>query len=160
MIHGPWSLMIRQWMFWGANVCFVLKEIPLVLLIVISLASSPKDFINWKAMTTQNFQSVINTATIRIVLSMATTHRWSLHQLNVQNAFLHGELQEQVYMSQPSGFTHTLYPNHICQVKNSLYDLKNKHSRPSICVFFIFSSIWDLLPPNQTLICLFTEKIM
>ena len=35
---------------------------------------------------------------------MATTHSWSLHQLDIKNAFLHGDLQEEVYMEQSPGF--------------------------------------------------------
>lgn len=45
------------------------------------------------------------------MLYLAVTHKWSLRQLDVKNAFLHGELQEQVFMSQPLGFVHPLYPN-------------------------------------------------
>jgi len=47
------------------------------------------------------FSPVIKAATIRVILSLAVSCGWSLRQLDVQNAFLHGLLEEDVYMHQP-----------------------------------------------------------
>lgn len=59
----------------------------------------------------KRFSHGVKPTTIHIMLYLAVTHKWSLRQLDVKNAFLHGELQEQVFMSQPLGFVHPLYPN-------------------------------------------------
>ena len=49
------------------------------------------------------FSSVAKLTSIRLFISLATTHGWDLHQLDIKNAFLHGDLVEEVYMEQPLG---------------------------------------------------------
>lgn len=70
------------------------------------------------------FSPVVRPATIRIVLTLALTYGWSLRQLDVQKAFLHGELLETVYMQQPPGFVDPSNPNHVCLLSKALYCLK------------------------------------
>jgi hypothetical protein len=63
-------------------------------------------------------------STIRLVLALAVSHGYLVHQLDVHNAFLHGFLREDVYMRQPVGFTDPQYPHHVYKLRRSLYHLK------------------------------------
>jgi hypothetical protein len=50
------------------------------------------------------FSPVIKPITVRLLLSLAVTRGWSLRPLDIQNAFLHGILEKEVYMRQPPRF--------------------------------------------------------
>ena len=70
------------------------------------------------------FSPVVKPATIRIVLSTAVSRNWPLRQLDVNNAFLQGTLNEEVYMTQPPGFQDKDNPHAVCRLRKAIYGLK------------------------------------
>jgi hypothetical protein len=72
----------------------------------------------------ETFSPVVKPTTIRTVLAHAYSAGWSMKQIDIQNAFLHGLLSEDVFMEQPLGFIHPSYPHHICKLRKALYGLK------------------------------------
>lgn len=70
------------------------------------------------------FSPVIKPTIVRLVLSIVVQNHWPLHQLDVNNAFLQGHLDEDVYMSQPPGFEHPDFQNHVCKLRKAIYGLK------------------------------------
>jgi hypothetical protein len=70
------------------------------------------------------FSPVVKIATICIVLSIAVSRGWNLRQLDVQNAFLHGYIEEEVYMQQPPCYEDPARPNYMCKLDKTLYGLK------------------------------------
>ncbi|RVW82205.1 Retrovirus-related Pol polyprotein from transposon RE2 [Vitis vinifera] len=70
------------------------------------------------------FSPVAKIASVRLFLSMAAMCHWPLYQLDIKNAFLHGELLEEVYMEQPPGFVAQREFGLVCKLRRSLYGLK------------------------------------
>jgi hypothetical protein len=70
----------------------------------------------------ETFSPVVKMDSICFSLAIATTKGWESHHMDVNNAFLHGDLSEEIYMEQPEGFMQDL--SLVCQLKKSLYGLK------------------------------------
>jgi len=72
----------------------------------------------------ETYSPVVKPTTVRTVLSLAYSAGWPMKQIDIQNAFLHGFLSEDVFMVQPPGFVHPSFPNHVCKLKKAIYGLK------------------------------------
>jgi hypothetical protein len=67
----------------------------------------------------KTFSPVVKPATVRTVLTLAVSRGWSVHQLDVKNAFLHGTLSETIYCSQPASFVDPAHPQPVCWLNKS-----------------------------------------
>ncbi|GJW95624.1 retrovirus-related pol polyprotein from transposon TNT 1-94 [Tanacetum coccineum] len=70
------------------------------------------------------FSLMVRMTTIQVVLAMYATYDLHLEQLDVKTAFLHGNLEEEIYMLQPEGFKQKGKENLVCRLNKSLYGLK------------------------------------
>ena len=70
------------------------------------------------------FSTVAKITFVRIFISLAATYHWDLHQLDIKKVFLHGDLQEKLYMKQPPGFIAQGEIGKVCRLRKSLYSLK------------------------------------
>jgi len=71
----------------------------------------------------ETFSPVVKMATVRVVLALASIHRWTIQQLDVNNAFLHGDLLEDVYMTVSADLS-VSGTHKCCKLHKSLYGLK------------------------------------
>ena len=70
------------------------------------------------------FSPVVKHSSIRTFFSIIAMHDLEHEQLDVKTAFLHGELEEEIYMDQPEGCIVPGKENYVCKLKKSLYGLK------------------------------------
>ncbi|GJR44942.1 putative RNA-directed DNA polymerase [Tanacetum coccineum] len=71
----------------------------------------------------ETFSPVVKMVTVRCLINLAVNQSWPIYQLDINNAFLYGDLDETVYMKPPQGF----YPGNdklVCRLKKSIYGLK------------------------------------
>nr|GEZ13118.1 copia protein [Tanacetum cinerariifolium] len=84
----------------------------------------------------ESFASVARMEAIRIFLAYATHKSFSVFQMDVKTAFLHGSLKEDVYVCQPEGFIDFDHPSHVYKLKKALYGLKQAPRAWYIQLFF------------------------
>uniref|UniRef100_A0A2N9GUY8 Integrase catalytic domain-containing protein n=1 Tax=Fagus sylvatica TaxID=28930 RepID=A0A2N9GUY8_FAGSY len=70
----------------------------------------------------ETFAPVARITSVRSLLAIAAVHQWPLFQMDVKNAFLNGDLTEEVYMQAPPGYSD--YPDKVCLLRRALYGLK------------------------------------
>jgi hypothetical protein len=72
----------------------------------------------------ETYSPIAKMTTVKAIIAMVVTKGWSLHRMDVKNVFLHGDLQEEVYMEQPVGYVDQAHANLVCRLKKTLYGLK------------------------------------
>ena len=77
------------------------------------------------------FPLVAKMTSVRLFISLTATNGWDLHQLDIKNVFLHGDLPDEVYMEQLLGFVAQREIGRVCHLRKSFYGLKQ-----SPCTWF------------------------
>eukprot|EP00253_Pinus_taeda_P003747 PITA_03747 len=81
------------------------------------------------------FSPVVKMTSIRTILSLVSAEDLHLEQLNVKTTFLHGDLEEEIYMQQPQGYEVEGKEKLVCRLKKSLYGLKQA---PSYIILLLY----------------------
>lgn len=97
---------------------------------------------------TETFSLVIKSTTIRTVLVLIGAHSWPAHQLDVSNAFLHGNIEEQEYCQQPMGSADAAYPDAVCLL-SARYAVSDKHYMHGSTASSATSSRLSLFSPRR-----------
>lgn len=114
---------------------------------------------------------MVKPAFVRMILTVALASNWKIHQLDVNNLFLNGYLQEEVFMEQPPGFEHENM-NLVCRLNKVIYGLKQaprawfQRLAIVLCNFGFVSSICDpslfiqVTPHTTTYILVYVDDIL
>ncbi|GJS13134.1 ribonuclease H-like domain-containing protein [Tanacetum coccineum] len=109
----------------------------------------------------ETFSPVVKPVTIRTVLSLATSWHWLVYQLDVNNAFLHGDLSETVYMHQHLGFWGSAHPDYVSLLQRSLYGVKQApRAMGGKTLLFIICKIDDIVSPWLFSKCKYDAEIL
>jgi hypothetical protein len=72
----------------------------------------------------ETFAPIAKLNTVRVLLSLVANFGWDLQEFDVKNAFLHGDLKEEIYMEIPPGYGKGVTDHTVCRLKKTLYGLK------------------------------------
>jgi hypothetical protein len=72
----------------------------------------------------EKFAPVARFTSIRMIIALAASMGWRLHQMDVKTTFLNGEIEEEVYIEQSDGFVIHEKESHVCRLKKAQYGLK------------------------------------
>ena len=72
----------------------------------------------------ETFAPVARLEAIRLFLAYASFKNFTVYQMDVKTAFLHGDLEQEVFLKQPPGFEDKDYPDHVYRLDKAVYGLK------------------------------------
>jgi hypothetical protein len=75
------------------------------------------------------YSPVTRLTTIHVLLSLVVSHGLLVHQMDIKTSFFNGELEEEIYMTQPDGFVVKGQEDNVCKLQKSLYGLKQAHKQ-------------------------------
>ena len=118
------------------------------------------------------YSPVARMITIRMLVALASVHGLIIHQMDVKTAFLHGDLEEEIYMDQPEGFCASGNERKVCKLVKSIYGLKQaprdwhkKFDETVLAFDFIVNEsdkcVHYKVKGNETIIlCLYVDDIL
>ncbi|KAE8694951.1 hypothetical protein F3Y22_tig00110761pilonHSYRG00036 [Hibiscus syriacus] len=109
----------------------------------------------------ETFSPVAKLTTVRVLLALTANKDWNLWQMDVKNAFLHGELDREIYMTQPMGFQSQGHPEYVCKLRKALYELKQApRAWYGKIAEFLTKSGYSVTPADSSLFVKVNEEIL
>ena len=71
----------------------------------------------------ETFSPTLKITALRLILAIMAYLNLELHHVDVETTFLHGDLEEDIYMEQPQMLDNTIDPNYVCKLNKPLYDI-------------------------------------
>ncbi|KAH9782291.1 retrovirus-related pol polyprotein from transposon RE1 [Citrus sinensis] len=109
----------------------------------------------------ETYSPVVKSSTVRVILSLAVMQGWNVRQIDINNAFLNGDLTENVYMQQPEGFVSE--GGYICKLNKALYGLKQAprawHDIKGIILVLIYVDDILVTGPDKVLLEAFITNL-
>ncbi|HEV7735827.1 MAG TPA: reverse transcriptase domain-containing protein [Chlamydiales bacterium] len=133
--HDVWTLIPRSQVPKGRKViksrpCFVRKKDENGKVVRHKVRVVAKGFTQVAGVDfTETFASVARMESMRTLLHIGATNDWEIHQMDVKTAFLHGDLEEDIYMEQPAGMEEPGKENWVALLNKSLYGLRQAGRR-------------------------------
>ncbi len=109
----------------------------------------------------QTFNPVVKIAAVRLLLSIVVTSQWEIRQLDVSNAFLHGNLEETVYMEQLPGFIHShLSRMFVCYINHSMASAKHLENGSNVSTHISLSwAFFGLKTDTSLFYCKMSQSV-
>ena len=95
------------------------------------------------------FAPVTRLETVHVIIALAASNGWEIHHLDVKTAFLHGELKEEVFVSQPEGFKIKGSEHKVYKLHKALYGLKQAPRTWNIKLHQILKSLGSHVVPRS-----------
>ena len=104
----------------------------------------------------ETYAPVVKFTSIRALLATVAAHDLELHQMDVVTAFLNGDVDEDIYMEQPSGCVDPSKPEHVCKLNKALYGLKQSPRQWYFKIHSYLTELGYISSPNDP--CLYVKK--
>lgn len=105
----------------------------------------------------ETFAPVIRFESVRTIIALSAKHNMKIHQMDVSSAFLNGNIEEELYLTQPEGFIQSGKENFLCKLNKAIYGLKQAPKCWNSCIDSFLKELKFEQSSNDS--CIYTKTI-